>query len=208
MKNIKRILPSIIALVSLVSCSKVEPNHVPFADLESVVSKLPTNDMTIYSGEGNFNFFEMTPERYTYSANNKDLEKDSESFYLGAPLVLSNKISHETTSAGIYTDEDSFNYQFYEIIEPIFVSQDSIGKYYIYLNDDGGFSLKVFEINKRLFIIPNDSDLTVEATAKWNGELVYDENGRLVSESFSTMNSSFDPKSETIYGKATYSYAK
>lgn len=123
------------------------------------------------------------------------------SYYLNLPLHITKDNWNILTPQGKIDTEYSHNY----LLEGrVHAPNTGYPEYvYYYERPEGGFIIKAFGVNKALKIV-NPSDVVCHA--KWNITVEYDENGYLISETFSTLNAHKKPDTESVYGSAQYTY--
>lgn len=185
MKKIKFLIAG-LSILSLVSCSGARAGYLELDDIKNSVSSFEDKGYSTYFYEGYLNFFAYTPEEYEVSRDNQSYDPLSTSYYLGLPTKLT---------------IDTFDVDYQTILDK-FTTTDSFDTVYCYPTEEGGLSFEVFSINKRLTI----RRFGIECSAKWNAQIIYDENGYLVSENFATINSHKAPDTDSVYGECTYIY--
>lgn len=196
----------------LVGCSDQKSpikGYINEEEIQEIVTSFDdTSHFTKYSYEGELNYFDYDEELVPRSIKKRNVEfkdslekysNDCSSYYLRLPLHITptNWICKEVDNSRLSL---STRYQ----LESKVYRPAGLDKIYYYKRDNGGFILRTFGVNKAL-IIKRPSDITCRA--KWNIEIEYDNNGYLVKESFATVNSSQNNKSECCYGQATYTYS-
>ena len=182
--NKSRFLTLLAASLMIVSCGGPS-GYLTESEIKDEIATYQDLGYTTYSYTGTMNFFGMDKD-YDVDRSNREYTVAETSYYLALPT----KLQAETFE----TD--------YTTILNKFTTSDSIDTVYCYKEDDGGLAFKVFKINKRLVI----RRFGIECSAKWNAQIIYDENGYLVSENFATINSHKAPDTDSVYGECTYIY--
>ena len=221
-KYIKLIFISIaVCMLSIVtSCSGGKNPYSGYVSLEEVeeqvINKISSKEYTQYTLTSEFNFRskevlgfpEAVNKNFYFTPAPDEFSDECTSHYLLAPLQITSKnwvILNEDGSVNAVKSTRE------KIISKMYKVNDAYNDtYYMYLEEDGGFSIRSFGVNKKITLYEKKSNGSkkkrLETKGKFDITLKYDKNGYLVYEAFQTINTHNGDKKDTCYAYATYTY--
>lgn len=226
MKKIKMFTLLVVAFVGLLTTGCIDKKspqsgYLSEDEINEIVSSFSYDSTPLaYSYEGNLNYFGYSEDKIPASVKSPELEfvkyplkseaeendylSNCASYYLRLPLQITKENWNQA--------DDAWSTR-YQIESKLYRTSGNDSLYY-YQADDGGLIIKAFGVNKELIInneklwmAGNCDDLIdIACSGKWNITVIYNAQGLLVLEDFSTVNASQSNLDSSCFGKAEYTY--